>query len=325
MRVLLPVLVVVGVGCVPPPPVYRVQRAARVPRPAAPLRTGEPLAGPVGISFEATAGDTAELANEKKALEVPSQQVRGELRVRIGRGEIAPFYEQSIESSYGQLDPTQASVGEGTAVGYGLATRYSIATPSPHVSIGTALEMMSFSMPVIEYRTCVENCEVNNVYGTEVHEGTESTGSFGLGITPTYRSGPVAFYGGMYMRRHPTIERKGTEIGGEYDEDISGGSYNVLLHAGVEYRTSAVSFGASIQQNIASDPVNYGPSVGFSIALHVPDSFRLPRPRPPEPSPRRSHWVVEEEPAPKPHWLVEATASSKPAIDDDELPDDPWP
>jgi hypothetical protein len=285
------------------------------------MRTGEPLAGPVAFSFEATAGDTAKLENEKKALEVPSQQVRGELRIRLRRGEIAPFYEQAIESSYGQLDPTQAPIKDGTATTWGLATRYSFETPSPNVAIGVALDMMSYSMPVVEYRTCVENCEVNGVYGTEVHTGRESTGTFGVGLTPTYRSGPVAFYGGMYMRRHPTIERKGMEIGGEYDEDISGGNYNMLLHAGLEYRTSIVSFGAAIQQNVTRDPVQYGPSIGFSLALHVPDPPKARTVRPPEPAPQ-SHWLVEDAPAPTPHWLVDA---SSPSVDDDELPDDPWP
>jgi hypothetical protein len=296
MRLLLAVSVLI-VGCVPLP-VYRVQRAARVPRVAAPMRTGAPLAGPIELSVGATNGPKAKLGDESVALEVPERQVRSELRLRIRRGEIAPFYEQAVESSYEQLDPTQAPVENGTANIVGLATRYSFATPAPNFSIGTAFEVMSYSMPYVEYRTCVENCEINGVSGTQMYAGTENTGSFGFGLTPTYRSGSLAFYGGMYTRRHPTIERKGKEIGGEYDEDIAGGNYNVLLHAGLEVRASVFSISASIQQEVTRDPVQYGPSVGLALAVHLPD-IKLPPPPPP----------------------YEPTS---PTVADADLPDDPW-
>jgi hypothetical protein len=266
------------------------------------MRTGDPLAGPVELSVGTHAGPKASLSDESVALEVPEKQVRSELRIRIRRGELAPFYEQAVESSYEALDPTQAPVREGAASIFGLATRYSFATPDPRLSIGTALELMSYSMPVVEYRTCVEYCDENGVSGIEMHTGTESTGSFGLGITPTFRSGAIAFYGGVYARRHPTIERKGMEIGGEYDEDIAGGNYNFMLHAGIEVRASVLSFSASIQQDVTRDPVQYGPSVGFALAIHLPD---LPDIRQPPPDTRES-----------------VSRSHEPA--DDELPDDPW-
>jgi hypothetical protein len=304
LRLLL-LLSIVLVSCVPPP-VYRVQRSARVPRVATPLRSGAPLAGPVELSIGAVAGPKASLADESVALEVPEQQTRSELRIRIRRGEIAPFYEQAVESSYEALDPTQAPVREGAASILGLATRYSFATPDPRFSIGTALEVMQISMPYVEYRTCVEYCDENGTSGTTVINGNESTGSFGFGLTPTYRSGSVAFFGGVYARRHPTIERKGMEIGGESDQDITGGNYNFMLHAGVEVRASVLSFSASIQQDVTRDPVQYGPSVGFALAVHIPD-VQLPKTNPPpEPAPPANEWIVSSHPS------------------DEELPDDPW-
>lgn len=308
MRVLLLVVATVAVGCIPAP-VYKVQRTARVPRPAAPLRTGEPLAGPIGVSIEATAGGASELAEDGVAVEVPRQQIRSELRIRIKRAELAPFYEQAVAASYDALDPTQAPVRDGSATTLGLATRYSFATPDPNLTIGTSMELMSFSMPYVEYRTCVENCDENGVSGTTMHNGNESTGSIGFAITPTYRIGRVALFGGMYTRRHPTIQRKGTEIGAEYDQDIRRGNYNYLLHAGVEVQASVFSLSATIQQDLTADPVQYGPSLGVAIAIHVPDFVR-PRATPPPEPPRA--------PPSSPAWLVRG------AVDDGDLPDDPW-
>jgi hypothetical protein len=293
-------LLILLVGCVPPP-VYRVQRAARMPRPAVPLRTGEPLAGPVEVSFGAVAGKEATLVDQEAAIEVPHQQYRGELRVRIGeRGELAPFYEQAVESSMDKLDATQAPINSGTPHALGVAMRYSIATGVPGLSIGTAADVMSWSVPYVEYRTCVEYCEENGVYGTQMLTGTESIGTFGVGITPTYRSGHFAIFGGAYTRRHPTIERKGTEVGPEVDRDITAGNFNLMLHAGVEFQAAMFSVMATVQQDLTPDPVQYGPSLGFAIALHVPDIKKTPPPPPPPP------------PGPPSY------------IPDENLPDDPW-
>ena len=311
-------LLVLVVSCVPPP-VYRVQRTARVPRPAVPLRTGEPLAGPlelsVGASTAGNLGGEPRLADQGAAVEVPSQQYRAELRIRIKRGELAPFYENALESSLEPLDPTQAAVREGTPSTAGLATRYSIDTGAPGFSIGLGFEMMSSSVPYVEYRTCVEWCEENGATGTQINYGTESVGSFGFALTPTYRTGNLLVFGGMYSRRHPTIKRKGTELYAmDYDRDVDGGAYNLLVHAGVEYQLPVVSLTATLQQNLTADPVQYGPSLGFALAFRVPE-LAPDRPRPPrEPTPIYA-------PPSGPVYAPGPVASHD---YDAELPDDPW-
>lgn len=286
MRGLVLLLVVGAVGCIPAP-VYRVQRSARVPRPAVPLRTGEPLQGPIELSIGSTVGTTARLADEAAALEVPQHQMRAELRIKLRRGEITPFFEHAFESSFDALDPAQAPVREGAPQGGGLATRYSWETGVEGLSVGTGVEVMWWSLPYVEYRTCVEYCEENGVYGTSMHTGTESTGTWAFSLTPTYRDGRFAVFGGVYSRRHPTIRRKGTEIGGEYDQDISGGNYNVMFHGGVEMRASVFSLMFNMQQNITTETVQYGPSFGLALAIHAP---------PPRPvRPKRTWWVPRAE------------------------------
>jgi hypothetical protein len=302
MRGLLVVFVLGLVGCVPLP-VYRVQRSARVPRPAAPLRTGEPLQGPVELSLGSTVGTSATLVDKEAAIEVPRAQMRGEVRIKIRRGEIAPFFERAFESSFEALDATQAPVREGAPRGGGLATRYSFATGVPGLSIGAGTEVLWFSMPYVEYRTCVEYCEENGVSGTTMHTGSETRGSWGFSLTPTYRDGRVAVFGGVYSRRHPSIARKGTEIGGEYDRDIVQGNYNVMFHAGVEVRASVFAVMAQLQQDVTASPVQYGPSFGLALAIHAPP----PVPRaPPPPEPSAPSWLTRRPPA------------------DADLPDDPW-
>lgn len=316
------VLVLVGlagglVACVPPP-VYRVQRTARVPRPAAPLRTGEPLAGPIELSVGASSiGDVTkpELVDHDAAIELARAQMRAELRIRLGtRGEIAPIYEQAV-GMMEPLDATQAPVEEGMPAGIGLATRYSFDAGNG-LSFGLGLEAMSWSIPYVEYRTCVAYCEENDAPAQQMHHGNENVGTLGLAFVPTYRTGNLALFGGAYARRHPTIVRKGTEqYVDDYDEDVSGGVYNVLVHAGIEYRLPALSVMATVQQNLTSDPVAYGPSFGLAIAFRVPDRKRTQLPPEPPPAP----------PAP----IVQVGAPGAPAGTtfedrDAELPDDPW-
>jgi hypothetical protein len=304
-------LLVVVVACVPPP-VYRVQRTARVPHPAAPLRTGEPLAGPIELSVGASSiGDASEpeLVDRDASIEVAREQMRAELRIRLGkRGEIAPIYEQANSGTMHALDMTQAPVESGAPSGIGIATRYSIDTGAPGFAFGVGLEAMSWQIPYVEYRTCIEYCEENGA-GDSINHGYEGVSTLGLSLTPTYRRGNLAVFGGAYTRRHPTIKRKGTELYAmDYDQDVDGGRYNWLLSAGVEYRLPIVSLMATVQQNLTRDPVQYGPSFGFAIAFRVPDR-----------KPRR----VDVEPPPAP--VIQSGPPGASIVDrDSELPDDPW-
>jgi len=271
-------VVLIFAGCIPPPPVYRVQRSARVPRPTAPLRTGEPLGGFVEASFGATSlAETRDprLAADDAAVEVPSQQVRGELRFRLGRrAELALFEENAIDDSLHAVEPTQAPVEEGTPWGIGAAMRYSFTIPrAPALSIGTGLELMHWSIPYVEYRTCIENCD--GVPTMQVLRGTSGLPAFGFTLTPTYRVGPVALFASVAARPHPTIVRKGTELYPEDTEesesDVGMGALNWIVQGGAEYRYMNLSLLAAVQYVVTRDPVSYAPSLALSLSLFLPD------------------------------------------------------
>ena len=302
----------VGVGCVPPP-VYRVQRTARVPHPAVPLRTGEPLAGPVELSIGASSvGDVTrpELADKAASIEVAREQMRAELRIRLGkRAELAPIFETSTGTMVA-LDDTQAPVEEGNPTGIGLAFRYSIPTSAPGLSIGLGLEGITTQIPYVEYRTCIAYCEENGAPINEMTHGYESVETFGLSLIPTYRTGNVALFAGAYSRRHPTIKRKGTEqYSPDYDTDVSGGVYNLMLNAGVEYRLPVVSVLATVQQDLTREPIAYGPSFGLAVAFRVPETKRRP---------------IDREPTPPPPPTTYGPPGDPANNYDANLPDDPW-
>jgi hypothetical protein len=244
-----------------------------VPHPAAPLRTGAPLDGPVELSIGASNfGDLSapRRTDPDAAVEVPSTQIRAELRAKLGNnGELAAIHEQAIESTITPLDPTQAPVEHDAPTSNGLALRYAMPLDGvPGLTLGVGIEMLSWSIPYVEYRSCVDNCAGAPVQ--QVTRATDSIGVVAFSIAPAYRFGNWTIFGGFYAAPHPTIVRKGTELSAtDYDSDISAGDYNYVFSAGAEYRYGALSLLAHIQDDLIAAPVAYAPSFGVAIAAHV--------------------------------------------------------
>jgi hypothetical protein len=266
-------------GCYPPPPVYRVQRSARVPRPTVPLRTGQPLAGPIELTLGASSvADTMRPrgGDDRVAIEIPQHQLRGELRIRLfERGELAVVHERAFGSAT-KLDTTQADVESGQPWGAGAAWRYSIAPRGERWAVGIDTELLRWSVPYTEIRTCIENCEDQPLVQHDTDVSLELT--WGFGITPSYRVDERwTLFGGAFLRNHPTIERKGEEIGRYNDEDTTGGPVNVLVHAGAAVRFGAFTAMLLVHQNLDSDPVRYGPGIGFALSAAIdPANARPP-------------------------------------------------
>jgi hypothetical protein len=270
MKVLLWMLVALTTGCIAPQ--YRVQRSARVPHATSPLYTGQPVAGVAELSLAgSTVGDIVEPEKgpSTAALEIPKQQIRADLRVRVGaRGELGIIHERGLGEA-AKLDPTQAPIPDGNPTGSGAALRYS-APVTDKWSIGLATEIIVWSIPWVEYRTCVADC--GGAPLQETQRGSATIGSFGVGVTPSYRAGAFVAFGGLFARTHPTIERKGMEYGNYDDDDVSSGPFNILVQAGVGYQVSReVGFLARFEQNLSRDPVRYGPTVGLALSLTLFD------------------------------------------------------
>ena len=267
-----------GLAACLPEPIYKVQRTARVPHPAAPLRSGAPLDAPIEASFGTSSAfdlRAPRLVDHTAAVETPSVQLRGEARFRIGTfGEIHVGTEHALAPT--PIDATQAPIpGDDNAWSFNLGVRYAVPL-APGVFLGLGLESVVWTLPYVEYRSCVENCE--GVPPQERDSGTDSLWGLAADITPTYRSGDLTLFAGLHIAPNPTIQRKGTEIGAmDYDSDLALGPTSYIVHAGAEYKLGPISVLAQIQQDLAGSPVAYGPSFGFAIAGRLLDQYTAPQ------------------------------------------------
>lgn len=251
-----------------------VQRAARVPHPGVPLASGQPL----GSTAELTVGlsnvtdiVTPRVGDASQAVEVPSTEMRDELRFRIGRrGQLGVVYEQGFGRTSQRPDATQAPVGDGDVAGFGVTGGYAFETSTPGLSVGVTGEMLGWSVPYVEYTTCT-SCPTSY---TVMSHGRANPVTLGVGVAPSYRSGPITVFGGAFARNHPTAQRKqyGADITFDDDGDVHSGPFNLLLHAGVELelarRLSAVLV---VHQDLVADPVRYGPGIGVALTGRLGD------------------------------------------------------
>jgi len=247
-----------------------VQRSARVPHAAVPLSSGQPLAAPV----EASAGLSnvtdvlkPRVGDPSQAVEVPATQMRNEIRVRVGdRAQAGLIYEHGFGATSQKPDETQASVGDGDVMGGGVSFGYSFETGTPGLAIGTTVELMSWSVPYVEYATCT-NCLGADV--TVIDRGRATPMTLGVGVAPSFRRGNVTVFGGAFARNHPTTQRKeyGADITFDDDDgDVKNGPFNVLLHAGVEVELQQwLSALVVVHQNVIANPVQYGPGIGIAL------------------------------------------------------------
>ena len=249
-----------------------VQRAARVPHPGVPLSSGQPLTAPAELSAGLTSlGDfmTPKVGDSSQAVEVPATQMRDELRFRLGtRGQLALIYENGFAATTQRPDATQAPVGGGDVHGYGVSGSYAIETSTPGLVVGSTLEVIGWSLPYVEYKTCTDiECSGSD---TVISHGRASPLTLGLGLNTSYRRGPITWFGGAFARNHPTAERKEINVMLDGDNGVRSGPYNLLFHAGVEIELARwLSALIVVHQDVTGDPVRYGPGVGFGLNARI--------------------------------------------------------
>lgn len=260
--------------------VGNIQRSARVPHPAVPLQSGQPLGAPVELSgglSNVTDLVAPRVGDATQAVEVPSTQMRDEFRIKVrDRAQVALIYERGFGGTSKMPDATQAPVGPGDVEGYGASFGYSFETDRPGFSVGTTVEVMGWSVPYVEYTTCT-NC-VGNV--TIVDHGTANPMTLGIGIEPSYKTGAVTLFGGVFARNHPTTLRKELDTDVTFSDggDVKNGPFNAIVHAGIEVELSPqVSALVVLHQDLVADPVRYGPGIGVALSARLGDPVAHPR------------------------------------------------
>ena len=250
-------------GCVP----YNTNRVATVPHASAPMRTGAPLDARValtgGASNLADAVDPS-LGDASAGIEVPSTQLRGDLRARAtDHLEVGLVHEQGVAATAHALDDTQPPVDAGNPVGYGLIATYAVPTGDPAWHVGLTAEALVWSVPWVEYASCAD-CETPI---TTMSRGRDTVSTLGLGGNVNFKAGRVTYFGGLFARNQPTNTQKGQTtapgLGGVED-----GPMNLLVNAGVEVALgSGVSGLILAHQTLSRDPVVYGPGLGLALTI----------------------------------------------------------
>jgi hypothetical protein len=297
-------VVVAAIGCGN----YNYNRAALVPRATPRLHSGAPLDGTA--EFSAGASSLAhfgkpKIGNPEAGVEVPGTQVHGDLRLRLGSSVAIGFlYENGFDAGAVPLkgEDQQPPVDAGNVQGFGISTDISIGTRNPLLHVGIGFDLMSWSVPYVEYYTCAmgEPCFPYMLQ----EEGRDNVATFAASITPTYEVAPnVKIFGGVTARQHPTIKQKGMEQDPLFDEpEVESGPINLIISGGGELGLADGAIKASLvgYWGMTQDPAKYTPGVAALISIPIgrrprtqpfdpvpppPPAYAPPAPYPPPPQP----------------------------------------
>jgi hypothetical protein len=276
------VLLLLIAGC----NVNRVNRAALVPHMTPTLRSGAPMETPAELSAGASSLAHTKLgsSDDSAAVEVPGTQIEGAMRLRLGRASLGLIYAEGLDSGARPIKDDQPPVEAGNTRGYGFTVSGAIPTGDPRWHVGVNVELMTWSVPYVEYETCIQNCGIETWMYRE--EGRASVSQAAIGILPTYSAGTWNVWGGVSVRNHPTIEQKGIEVGIDFEDEVEEGEFNTMPSAGADVELGGgFRAGLTVYQVVQGKPASYGPGIAamITIPLGQRDAARSPAPPPPGP------------------------------------------
>ncbi len=259
---------------------YSVRKSALAPHLAPPMRsghgTGQGSALAFGSPTVATAVAPEEGPGAHAGLHIPRAEVGGALR-----GALTPNFDVGFVWDYGaRQGATKTAADEpspqnGGVWGGGLSMFYSAPTGHPGIRLGLGLDLLRYSVPYVEYRTCVADCV--EPY-TDVHHDREGVNVYSVSVIPSWRHGSVTLFGGGTLRNHPMVDKGEIEIGVYPDDEVSEGPANFIATVGAEVELfGGVRALGMVYQPLTQDPVRYGPT--FGAALTIP--LGSPAPAPP--------------------------------------------
>jgi len=253
---------------------YSVRRSALVPNIAPPARSGQPAGGRVELALSTpramSFGEPREGEGANAGLYLPRTEVVGELRVPA-RGlspdlDIGILYDQGFLTGATAISPDQPKPRNGSAIGFGPSI-YFAPEVSPGFRLGFGLSGLLYSVPFIEYRTCVSNCGAS--LWEDIEDGRKTVSVFSASLAPSFRTGALTVFGSLTARDHPT-NTKGEVTNDpifDSDDEIRSGPTNFITGVGVEYDFGRIKGLAQVFLPIVRDPVEYRPTLGVGIAM----------------------------------------------------------
>jgi hypothetical protein len=207
------------------------------------------------------------LARDQNAgIAIPRWEGQGQLRFPVGRSMTLGFHvdygfdEGSVALSDDQPDP------QGDTFGTAASMMYTIPF-SPEFDLGIAGQLWIYSIPYVEYDTCV-NCPGGPF--TDVQHDRNLIPVINVGILPTYKVGDAfSLFAGFSMRNHPTIQKSEVQLGSSIsDEEVEAGPFNAIGSVGADMLlTQRVKLTAFIHRPISAVPVIYGVTAGVMLSI----------------------------------------------------------
>ena len=233
--VLFPVLA----GC----STYAQHRAALVPH-ATPLPTdGQPLQGAGEITIGAD--NLVDLITPTKGDQtqgdvVPKEQLRANGLFRIGDNfMLGGTFQYGVAQNATVLSSSEPKIKDANLSGIGVTMAMSLPTGEPGFRIGLALETTVWSVPWVEYTSCIDLCTVPGY--TYSQQGSQNVLVAKLAVIPSYRIGAMTYFGGLTLQNQPTITEKFVTTVPDSDGDVNGGPVNVTAHAGLAVEVGRAS------------------------------------------------------------------------------------
>ncbi len=252
-----------------------VRRAALVPGLEPSQRTGQPIGDSAaeisaGTSSLVTLRPPSERSGSNAGVAVPRVQSSGDARLRVTEDlDLGLVWDTGLASGAFKVRDDQPDPDHGNVFGGGVSFHYSVPTAEPNFRLGVAGQLSIYSIPWVEYRTCVAACAGDPF--TRVNRSRSRTAVLGLAAIPSYElNEQVTLFSGITLRNHPYVPRESVEVGQESDSKLRAGPFNPIVSVGLEY-TLPLGLGPRLQvmvdQPFRNEPVRYGPSLGARITI----------------------------------------------------------
>ncbi len=219
------------------------------------LRTGEP---------------TLSSNRQDAGIAIPRFTGQGGIRIPIPSAKNASF---GIHGEYGrgksatQLSDDQPTT-QGNVIGGAFSSTVTV-TLSPQWDIGLGWQFWMYSVPLIEYSTCID-CTIGV---TRVEHTRELVSVVSAAILPTFHfNDDVDFFGGITARNHPTAEKSSIEPERIIDDEaVQFGPGNAIISLGADVRLSdRIKLTGFVYQPVSRDPARYGASGGVTLTIFGP-------------------------------------------------------
>ncbi len=227
----------------------------------------EPMAEiAVGVPGAMSGGEPQAAAGEDPGLQLPRWQINGAGRMRVNdHFDVGLVLEQARDQGSRKLSADQPLVDGGDAYGYGVSVMGSTALGDQGMHIAFTGELLSYSIPYVEYRTCIDCVGLPPI--TTVTRDRVNVGVMSLGIIPSWRTGSWTVFGGLSARNQPTVERSGIESPVDTTDDVTGGQLNFMVSAGAELSLAGgLRALAMVYKPVGGMPVDYPATFALGLS-----------------------------------------------------------